>query len=107
RLAFAFLTSLSLFALPALAGDVNITKSTLVIDSGQRFFRGKASNVALGSYGEKKTPALAVPYLAIERTIPPSTLSKVPVKVTGPIAVNWSKVSKTEIEGGVNYLKAA
>lgn len=107
RLAFAALAAVSLFAFPALAGDVKITKGTLVIDSGQRFFRGKATDVALGSYGEKKTPFGGIPYLAIERTIPASNLAKVQVKVTGPITVDWGKVSKTDVSGGVNYLKAA
>lgn len=106
RFAFAVLAAFSLVALPALAADVKVTKSTLVIDSGQRFFRGKATDVALGSYGEKKTPALSNPYLAIEKTLSPKTISKIPVKVTGPISVDWSKVSKTDVEGGVNYLKA-
>jgi hypothetical protein len=105
RFAAAALASITLLAFPALAGDVKITKKALVIDGGQRFFRGKATDVALGSYGEKKTPITAPNYLAIEKTIPGATLAKVPVKITGPIAVDWSKVSKTEIEGGVNYLQ--
>lgn len=105
RLAIAALSTVTLCTLPALAGDVKITKGTLVIDGGQRYFRGKATDVALGSYGQKKTPIGSPNYLAIEKTIPAATLAKVPVKVTGPIAVDWSKVSKTDVDAGVNFLK--
>lgn len=107
RIGFAALAALSLLTLPALAGDVSVKKGALVIDSGQRFFRGKATDVALGSYGEKKTPALAVPYLAVEKAMPPSVLARSSVKITGPISVDWAKVSKTDVEAGMNYLNAA
>jgi hypothetical protein len=105
RLAIAAVAALTLTALPSLAGDVKINKGVLVIDGGQRFFRGKATDVALGSYGQKKTPLGSPTYLAIEKSIPAASIAKVPVKVTGPIAVDWSKVSQTDVEGGVNYLK--
>lgn len=105
RLAAVLFAATTLTAAPSFAGDVKITKGALVIDGGQRFFRGKATDVALGSYGEKKTPLGKPSYLAIERTIPGATIAKVPVKVTGPISVDWSKVSKTDIEGNVNFLK--
>ena len=106
RFALAF-TAACLFASTALAGDVRVTKGVLVIDGGQRFFRGKATDIALGSYGEKKTPALAIPYLAIEKTLASNIVAKVPVKVTGPIGVDWTKVSKTDLDAGVSYLKLA
>jgi hypothetical protein len=105
RIAVALFAAATLTALPSFAGDVKITKGALIIDGGIRFFRGKATDVALGSYGEKKVPLGNPAYLAIERTIPAATLAKVPVKVTGPIAVDWGKVSKTDVEGNVNFLK--
>ncbi|MBI2392106.1 MAG: hypothetical protein HYV09_21115 [Deltaproteobacteria bacterium] len=105
RLAVAALVAASLYALPAFAGDVKVTKGALVIDGGQRFFRGKATDIALGSYGEKKTPVGQIPYLAIEKTLSPGVLGKVPIKITGPIAVDWSKVSSSDISAGVSFLK--
>lgn len=106
RFALSCLAALSLFAVSASAGDVKITNGTLVIDGGQRFFRGKASDVALGAYGEKKNPIGSPAYIAIEKVMMPIIIAKAPLKITGPIAVDWGKVSKTDISANATYLKA-
>jgi hypothetical protein len=51
-------------------------KNTHLHFNGVNYFRGKATNVQLGSYGEKKTPIAKENYLEIQSCIPPKLISK-------------------------------
>ena len=106
RAAFAAFVALCLFTSAAFAAGAKVTDGRLIIDGGQRFFRGKASNVSLGSYGQAKTPVVGHPYLAIEKNVTPGNVSKVPITISGPITIDWTKVSKTDIDASAyTFLK--
>ncbi len=103
----AALAAVSLFALPAFAADLKISKSAFAY-GGTRYYRGKAENVRLGSYGEKKTPVGQTNYLAVQNHITQANLAKVKVGIAGPFPMEWSKYSKTDVEAGLStkYVKA-
>ncbi|MBN2529594.1 MAG: hypothetical protein JXR76_24610 [Deltaproteobacteria bacterium] len=93
-----------LFAVPAIAGkDVKITSAAFKYN-GVRYFRGKAENVNLASYGEKKTPVGQPNYLEVEDDIGRAMLGKIKVKISGPYDVDWSRYSKADISAGIKYL---
>ncbi len=90
---------------PAYAGgEVSITKDALKI-GGVKYFSGKAENVRLGSYGEKKTPVGQVNYLAVEKNIKAEHLAEANVQTLSPVKINWSKVSKADLDGSVTFFK--
>jgi hypothetical protein len=96
-----------LFALPASAGETEVKKDEFKY-GGIRYFRGKAENVRLGSYGEKKTPVGQANYLAVEKNIKNEHFEGSIVKTAGPVSIDWDKVSEAELEAGgsVKYIKA-
>ncbi len=104
RFAFAAFTAITLTAVTSVAGDTKVTNAALVIDGGQRFFRSKAGDLALGAYGKKKTPLGSPAYLEREKTIPAAAVAKVSVVTSKPITVDWSSVKESDIGGGLNYL---
>ena len=85
----------------ASAKEVNVTDKAFKF-SKVKYWRGKAENVRLGSYGEKKTNGA---YLAGEADIKAKHLSK-NVKVVGPFSINFKKFGKATFGGALKYLKA-
>ena len=105
RMPAAALLVAAVVAAPAHAGgEVSITKDALKI-GGVKYFRGKAENVRLGSYGEKKTPIGQVNYLAVEKNIKAEHLAEANVQTLPPISVNWTKVTKADLDGSVTFFK--
>lgn len=105
-LATATLACLLSFAPPALASDTKLTNSAFQY-SGIRYYRAKAENIRLGSYGEKKTPVGQQNYLSVQNNIKNESLAEVKVSTAGPFTIDWSKQSKSDVEVGVNYFTAA
>ncbi|MDZ7360470.1 MAG: hypothetical protein ONB46_07045 [candidate division KSB1 bacterium] len=89
----------------AAADDVKITGSAFVY-KGIRYFRAKSENVDLGSYGEKKTPLTQANYLAVQNKVKADNLAKINVNISGPYSIDWAKFSSTDVNAGINYLKA-
>lgn len=56
-------------------------KNTHLHFEGVNYFRGKSTNVQLGSYGEKKTPIAKANYLEIQDSIPPKNISKAKARI--------------------------
>lgn len=56
-------------------------KNTHLHFEGVNYFRGKATNVQLGSYGEKKTPIAKPNYFEIQDSIPPKIISKAKARI--------------------------
>jgi hypothetical protein len=103
----AVLVGLTFWTVPAVAGnDVKITSAAFKYD-GINYFRGKAENVNLASYGEKKTPVGQTNYLAVQDDIKRVDLGKVTVKISGPYSIDWSKYSSTDVNAGIKYIGAA
>jgi hypothetical protein len=69
-----------------------------------RYFRGNSENVQLGSYGDKKTPALQSNYLSVSDQLSADALALAKVRVGKPLAIDWSKESKADVEAPVKYL---
>lgn len=90
-------------ASPALAGGTKVENSFFRYN-GIKYFRGKAENVQLGSYGEKKTPVGKMNYLAVEKNIKAEHLEDAKVRVAPPVSINWSEVSEKELGAAGNYL---
>lgn len=104
---FLVVLGMVLWTVPAVAGkDVKVTSAAFKYDA-IRYFRGKAENVNLGSYGQKKTPIGKTNYLAVQDDIGKVQIAKVKVKISGPYSVDWSKFSNTDINAGIKYLDAA
>lgn len=101
------LAALGTFAVPTTANAVTTVKlsKSAFSYSGVRYYRGKAENVKLCSYGEKKTPITQANYLAVQNTVTGANLSKVAVQIDGPFPIEWSKFSDIDVNGSVNYLK--
>ncbi|WP_147371343.1 hypothetical protein [Meiothermus hypogaeus] len=62
-----------------------------------KYFRGKAENVVLGSYGEKKNPIGSAAYLAIQNNIRAEHLNN-RVRVLSPVEITWNNTTKAEVE---------
>lgn len=87
------------------AADVEI-KSHFFKFSNIKYFRDKAENVELGSYGEKKDPIGALAYLSVQNRIRGDALAAyAKVRVIPPISIDWAKYKKTDVEanGLVKY----
>jgi len=70
--------------------------------SGVKYWRGKAENVEIGSYGEKKTSGK---YLAVQGDIGTKNISKA-VKHVGPISINWSQQKTKDVQASATlYVK--
>ena len=68
-----------------------------------KYWRAKAENIELGSYGEKKT--LGGGYVAIQANIKKKHL-KGAVKSVGPYAINWSNFKSADVTASANlYIK--
>jgi hypothetical protein len=90
----------------ARADDFKITNSKMVFN-GFSYFRGKAEDVDLMSFGEKKTPATQMNYLSKSGNVDRDHLGKVAVEISGPYTVDWSHYSDTDVNIGINYITAA
>jgi len=91
-------------AMPALAQAEEVDVKTAYFKYGAiKYFRGKAENVELGSYGQKKEPITSTNYLAVQSRITADNLKAYanPRTVT-KVTVDWSKYSKTDVEAGVS-----
>jgi len=72
----------------------------------QKYFRGNAHKVVLGTVRQKKDPIGPKSYIDIELDVRRKFL-KGHVKSAGPFEINWSKESKHEIDNlGIKYLTA-
>lgn len=97
--------ALLLFACPRLAAadDVEIEASYFKY-GGTKYFRRDAPVVKLGSYGQKKTPLLAINYLAVEDTIATEKLAAhAEVSKSGPVIIDWKKYSKTDVSANFGF----
>ena len=72
--------------------------------AGKRYFRGNATQVSLGSYGVKKTPAFQANYLEGHGKLEPQQLRSVKVERVGPYNIEWNKVSRRELNVDVSYI---
>lgn len=86
-----------------MASEAKVTKHYLEIGS-TKYFRGKAENVELCSYGEKKDPFGANAYLAVQAKVKREHLAG-KVQEVPPVTVDWDHASKgdVEINGSVKY----
>ena len=70
--------------------------------SGVKYWRNKAENVEIGSYGEKKTSGK---YIAVQGDIGTKNI-KSSVKFVGPITIDWSKQKTTAVQASATlYVK--
>ncbi len=86
-----------------MAGSGTVTDNYLEIGS-IKYFRGKAENVELCSYGEKKDPIGAKAYLAVQANVKRDYLAG-KVKSVAPVTIDWNKTTKAAVEanGKVQY----
>lgn len=61
--------------------------------NGVNYFRGKSTNVKLGSYGEKKTPIAKENYLEIQGNIPAKNIAKASAHVIQIDSESYSKLN--------------
>lgn len=101
----AVLAFVSLLAVPAVAAANVKVKNNAFMYNGVRYFRGKAENIRLGSFGQKKTPLTQANYLQVHNQVAPGNLSKVKVHFSGPYSIDWNKVSNTDIGANVTFIK--
>lgn len=107
RNALLLACSLSMLgASTAHAGEVTIKPGHFKF-GGVKYFRGKAENVRLGSFGEKKTPITGINYLSIEHTLTGSNVAKLRPRVATVASINWAKYSRRDVEigGSLRYFK--
>lgn len=64
---------------------------------GMSYFRGNAHLVELGTYGQKKDPIGAKAYVDPQSKVTADKLAS-RVKVGKPVKIDWSKVSKVDLE---------
>lgn len=76
--------------------EVNITASSFKYGT-ITYFRGKAENVEMGSYGEKKTPFGGAPYLSVQNKVKSEYLNG-RVKFATRCEIDWSKQSQAAVE---------
>lgn len=93
-------------AATAYAATVKITDGKFVYN-GVSYFRGKAENVNLASYGEKKTPVGKTNYLAVQNQVNRDKLDEVKVKFSGPYTIDWSKYSDADVNISIKYITNA
>lgn len=79
-----------------MAQEIKITKHYFQFGT-IKYFRGKAENVELCSYGEKKDPFGPEAYLAVEAKVKREHL-KDRLRFLEPVDVNWSQQSKADVE---------
>ena len=96
-IAFSALVATSI----AHAKEVKVTDAAFKFNK-VKYWRGKAENVRIGSYGEKKTSGR---YLAIDSNINAKHLSG-KVNAVGPFSINFKTVNKGSIGAGLRYLTA-
>ncbi len=86
-----------------MASDAKVTKNYFEFGS-IKYFRGKAENIILCSYGEKKDPVGAKAWLSIQANVKTEHLVDKVQKVN-PVTVNWAGSSKADVEvnGAVQY----
>lgn len=108
RTIVTLLTTGLLAAVPALgwAASIAITQSKFKYN-GVSYFRAKAENVVLASYGEKKTPIGKPNYLAVQGNVKRVHLARIRVKISGPYGIDWDKYSKSDVDGNIKYIKTA
>jgi hypothetical protein len=63
-----------------------------------KFFRGSAYKMELGTFGEKKDPIGPKAYLAVEGKIRASHLAERPIHQGKPMEIDWSSVQKAALE---------
>lgn len=83
--------------------ETNITTHAFKF-AGVKYFRGKAENVQIGSYGEKKDPIGAKAHLDIQNQVNRKHL-KGKVRYITTANINWSKEKRGEVEvnGSLQY----
>jgi hypothetical protein len=86
-----------------MASEAKVTKHYLEWGT-QKYFRGKAENVELCSYGEKKDPIGANAYLAVQAKVQREHLAG-KIQEVPPLTVDWNSASKADVEvnGEVQY----
>ena len=88
--------------------EVGLTKGRFVY-GGRKYFRGKAENISFASFGQKKTPFLGIPYLAVENTVTRRNLDKMKsqIKISAPISIDWGRYTSADVNVGIKYLTVA
>jgi len=92
-------------ALPrvAAADEVEI-KDSYFKYGGVRYFRGKAENIEIGSYGQKKEPLTSTNYLAVEAKIASENLASYSKAHTvTKVAIDWAKYNKTDVSTSFGF----
>lgn len=64
---------------------------------GNKYFRRNAHRVEICSHGRKKSSAVTVNYMSVSAKIARHHLETVPIKVDGPIEVNWSETTQEDL----------
>ncbi len=81
--------------------EVNITAGSFKY-STITYFRGKAENVEMGSYGQKKTPFAAPAYLSIQNKVKTEYLHG-RVRFVTRTAVDWTKETSADVSAFVYF----
>lgn len=83
-------------------------KQAFFLYNGVRYYRTKAEDVELGSYGEKQIPPTKPNYLNVHHRLDPTAMNKAHVRVGQKVAIEWSSQMKGEVGiPKINYLKKA
>jgi hypothetical protein len=95
-----YLTVLSLalwvFAQHSFAAETKVTKHFIEVGT-IKYFRGKAENVSIGAYGEKKDPIGPDAYLAIQNRVKTEHLTS-RVRYATTANINFANTNKADVE---------
>jgi hypothetical protein len=83
--------------------SIDITKSAFKYE-GQSYFRDKAENVRLGSYGDKKSPLGKPNYLSVQGNITSENLGQVSSNIVGPYAIEWENYTDSDVNLAISYI---
>jgi hypothetical protein len=106
---------LGLMTAVALCASVSVVHAEVEIKAnhfkygGVKYFRGKAENVEIGSYGEKKSPLDGANYILIQNRITVENVALAKVRVATVATIDWSRESRTDVEahGGIKFFTAS
>jgi hypothetical protein len=77
--------------------SLNITGTSFKNTDGLKYFRKAATELRMGSFGEKKTPIMSANYLQLYSNVKSKYFDDVPVKKTGVVTVDWSSTNWTDV----------
>ena len=65
--------------------------------NNKKYFRSNAQQIELCTHGEMKKPVMGANYLAPTAKIARKHLEKRPLKMVGPVSIDWSTVSQADL----------